>query len=130
MGVAEGRLLRLKSMTNRPGVPADVILFYGQARSLVRFMVNKYGSEKMRNLLSFIKKGQYIDTALMEVYGIDRDGLDNEWRRSIGAPSLFVAEAVTIERPVVEQLRDSNPTEIRHSSFICAHSPRAVSCSS
>ena len=94
-GLAEGRIFPIRSMTNRPGNPDDVILFYGQSRSIVRFLVNKYGPEKLRALLRFIKQGQSIDTALKEAYGFDRIGLDNEWRRSVGAPALPAAQQAT-----------------------------------
>lgn len=94
-GLAEGHLFPIKSMSRPPGVPDDVILFYGQSKSIVRFMVNKYGPEKLRTLLGLIKKGKSIDTALKEAYGFDRIGLDNEWRRSVGAPPLPAAQAAT-----------------------------------
>lgn len=84
--IATNRLLPITSMTVLPGNPEDVIIFYGQARSIVRFMVNTYGPDKMRELMALLKSGKGIDDALQEVYRVDRLGLENKWRASIGAP--------------------------------------------
>ncbi len=84
--LANDRLLPITSMPVLPGNPEDVIIFYGQARSLVRFMIDSSGPEKMRELMATLKTGRSIDDALQQVYGMGRIELENAWRDSIGAP--------------------------------------------
>ena len=68
-----------------PGKPDDVILFYGEAHSIVRYLIDTYGTDKFRALVAGIKDGKSIDDALLAAYGFDRDGLDARWRTSVGA---------------------------------------------
>ena len=77
-------LLPITSMDGQPGTPEDVIIFYGQARSIVFYMVEAYGAEKMRELMATIKSGKSYRTAIMEVYGISPLELENEWRDMLG----------------------------------------------
>jgi hypothetical protein len=51
---------------------------------VVTYMVDTYGSQKMSELLDSIKGGNKIEKALAEVYGKNTDGIDAEWRISLG----------------------------------------------
>ncbi len=100
------RLLHLTSMPVLPGDPEDVIIFYGQARSIVRFMVGVYGPDPMTELMRLLKSGEQMDDALRATYGVDRLGLENQWREAIGAPLLEIdvrerARPTPIARPTV-----------------------------
>ena len=100
------RLLHLTSMPVLPGDPEDVIIFYGQARSIVRFMVGVYGPQPMTELMRLLKSGEQMDDALLATYGVNRLGLENQWRDAIGAPLLEVdvrerARPTPIPRPTV-----------------------------
>jgi hypothetical protein len=64
----------------------NVSLFYGEAGSVVSFLVDTGGKEKYAQLFAVLKEGTTIDKALQSVYGFDEDGLDNAWRESIGLP--------------------------------------------
>lgn len=86
--LAEGRLIPLTSLNIAPGPPGDVILMYGQGNSVVTFMVETFGAEKLRELLRSLRGGLAIDGALEATYGFDRVGLERRWREAIGAPSL------------------------------------------
>lgn len=77
-------LLPITGMNGQPGTPEDVIIFYGQARSIVRFMVEEYGADKMRELMATIKSGKSYRTAIPEVYGVTPLELENQWRDSLG----------------------------------------------
>ena len=90
--IATDRLLPITSMPALPGDPEDVIIFYGQARSIVRFMVAAYGAESMTALMGQLKSGTGMDEALRDIYGVDRLGLENQWREAIAAPLLTVTE--------------------------------------
>jgi hypothetical protein len=68
-----------------PGDPEDVIIFYGQASSLVHFMVAAYGPRAMRDLMTLLGQGTQIDDAIVQVYGVERIELENQWRDALGA---------------------------------------------
>jgi hypothetical protein len=86
--LAQGRLLPLTSLTSPPGVPEDVILMYGQGKSVVAYLVETYGAGPFQALLANLRQGLGIDAALEAAYGFDRQGLDNRWRKVLGAPPL------------------------------------------
>ena len=94
-------LLPITSMDGQPGTPEDVIIFYGQARSLIRFMIAKYGDEKMRELMATIKTGKNYRNAIPEVYGVTPLELENEWRDALGVPHRQVLDdASTLPTPL------------------------------
>lgn len=86
-GIRENRLISVRSLTSMTGNPDEINLFYGEAYSVVDFLLKTYGKEKMSELLQVFNKGSLTDDALMEVYGFGQDELDAQWRESIGAPS-------------------------------------------
>jgi Peptidase MA superfamily len=63
---------------------SNVSLFYGQAWSVVSFLVETGGGEKYAQLFAALKEGTTVDKALQSVYGFDQNGLDNAWRESVG----------------------------------------------
>ena len=87
-----GRLLPIMHMRAMPGDPEQVIIFYGQGRSIVRFMINKFGADKMKALMAALKSGTNMDDALLEVYGHRLLELDNLWRETVGAPPYVPPE--------------------------------------
>lgn len=78
-------LLGLRTISSMPGKPDLVNLFYGEAQSVVRYLISNYGSGKMSELLASFKQGTDINGALVQVYGFDLNALEAQWRASIGA---------------------------------------------
>ena len=89
-----GELLPLTSITSPPGQPSDVILFYGESKSVVTYMVESHGEEPMQSLLAGLREGLSIDSALEAAYGFDRVGLEAQWRESIGAEPVEAQASV------------------------------------
>ena len=85
---ASNTLLPLTSLTIPPGMPEDVLLMYGQGLSVVTYMIDAYGEAPLQYLLRRLGDGEPIDDALTAAYGLDRVGLDQAWRASVGAPPL------------------------------------------
>jgi len=83
-GVKRDSLLSIRSMTSPTGDPSKVGLFYGQAWSLVSFLVETHGPAKFAELFATFKEGRTADKALLKVYGFDQDGLEDAWRASLG----------------------------------------------
>ena len=105
--MATDRLLPITSMPILPGDPEDVIIFYGQARSLIQFMVFRYGPQAMRELLSTLKAGTNMEDAIQGIYGISRIELENQWRDTLGAdhyvpPDRDSAKPTPIPRPSLQ----------------------------
>ncbi len=101
------RLLPITSMPVLPGDPEDVIIFYGQARSIVQFMIFEYGPRAMRELLAVLREGTNMDDAISQIYGVSRIELENKWRYTIGAPEYVQPERdsarpTPISRPSVQ----------------------------
>ncbi|MFC1914592.1 peptidase MA family metallohydrolase, partial [Chloroflexota bacterium] len=77
--------------------PVKSALSYAESHSIVQFLVDTYGSEKMFELLHTFREGSTYDAALLKVYGFDMDGLNDLWRRSLTG-STSVARPVGKER--------------------------------
>ena len=85
-----GRLIPLRHMKSVPGRPDEVRLFYSQSASVVRFMMDEFGHERMDALLTELNEGRKIEDALVATYGVGVDELDRGWRRHLaGETSIF-----------------------------------------
>lgn len=92
--IASNRLISVKFLNAMPGKADEALLGYAQGWSLVTFLVETYGPEKMAALLAAYKEGTTDDLALQKVYGFDRDGLDAAWRQWLGVPTTTAPEVV------------------------------------
>jgi hypothetical protein len=90
--IKSNRPLTIRSLSSASVGESDgnVGLFYGQSYSVVRFLIDEYGEEKLRDLLAAFREGNRTDDALMQVYGFDQDGLENAWRQSVGLPARVI----------------------------------------
>jgi hypothetical protein len=61
------------------------VLSYAESNSLVEFIIGEYGSHKLGELLSVFARGAHYDDAMMQVFGVDMDGMEERWRAHIGA---------------------------------------------
>ncbi len=102
--VERDSLLSVRSMTSPTGDASKVGLFYGQAWSLVDFLIGTYGSAKFAELYAVFKEGSTVDKALLKVYGFDQGGLEDAWRASLDLPPR---EGST---PAAEQESEVQPT--------------------
>jgi hypothetical protein len=60
-------------------------LSYAQSYSLVEYLLDNYGQDRMLDLLALLKRGSTYDEALTEIYGFDIDGLDARWRATLAS---------------------------------------------
>ena len=101
------KLLPITSMPTMPGTPEDIIIYYGQSKSLIEYLINVYGTQNMKALLSTMKSGTNVDDAFQIVYGKTKEEVENEWRDYIGA-SLYdwkegeVALPTPVPRPDIK----------------------------
>ncbi len=92
-----------------PTAQGEAILAYGQSFSLVEYLVNTYGAERMESLLSAFSSGSTADAALEHVYGFDQSGLEVEWRDYIGAQPMIGVPGVRTLTPAVPAIPTFEP---------------------
>ncbi|HZQ36350.1 MAG TPA: peptidase MA family metallohydrolase [Dehalococcoidia bacterium] len=96
--IAQDRVVALKSLS--PGYRgSNPDVFYGEAWSVVRFLVGTYGPDKMAKLLAAFNSSQSEDKAFSAAYGLDRDGVYNAWRKSVGLAPVAAAPSGTQAAP-------------------------------
>jgi hypothetical protein len=84
--IANNTLITIQSLSSSfPTASSGAYLAYAESNSIVSYLINTYGWEKMRNLLSIFKEGSTNDKALQSVYSLDVNGLDVAWRASLKA---------------------------------------------
>lgn len=82
--IRENTLFSIRSISGRfPADYEEAELAYAQSHSLVAFLIENYGGEKMNSLLEAFSVGTSLDKALMEVYGFDSEKLGDDWRASL-----------------------------------------------
>ncbi|GAG25188.1 unnamed protein product, partial [marine sediment metagenome] len=83
--VAGDNLISVRSLCGSfPAKTEEANLYYAQSYSLVDFLIREYDKDRVLQLLGVFKEGSPYDSALLEVYGFDMDGLDDLWRQSLG----------------------------------------------
>ena len=91
-------LLSIRSLSAGFSEVSDkAYLSYSQSFSVVKFLVETYGQEKMTGLLTSLRDGVTIDEALTNTYGFNVEGLEDEWRAGIGAKPRAVSAQPTAQ---------------------------------
>ena len=111
--IRDNKVLSLRSMTSYPGSADLVDLFYGEAYSIVQYLIETYGPEKMRELLTIIGQGDPVEEALPQSHQITLGDLERDWRASVGLRA--VAEATAVAATVAPQQASGGaetPTEV------------------
>lgn len=102
-GIFTRRLRPLWYLSSFSGTPDDVLIAYGQGRSVVNYLIGAYGRDKIAELMRAIQETPNIDQALRQVYGFDQHGLDSEWREAIGLEPLPSPEEVEARQAAAEE---------------------------
>ena len=91
--VETGILLPFMYMATPPSEPEQLIIFYGQGKSIARLMIQRWGEAKMAELLAHHKQSGNIEKAIEDVYGIALIELENLWRGLIDAEPFIPNES-------------------------------------
>ncbi len=82
--ISQQKLISVRSLSSPfSAKPEEAYISYAESQSLVEFLIQNHGKDKMLRLLGLLKEGNSCDEALTEVYGFDQDGLDKLWREYI-----------------------------------------------
>jgi hypothetical protein len=85
--IAQHNLISVRSLASPfSAIPEEAYISYAESQSLIRFLIQNYGRDKMLSLLNLFKEGNTYDDALTQVYGFDQDGLDATWQKYITSP--------------------------------------------
>ena len=90
------------------GEPEDIIIAYGQGKSVVSFMVQEWGEEKISELFDAVRETNEIDMALLRVYGLDQYGIDTAWRLSLGLEPLPPPDVLARQ---LQESQEQGPSE-------------------
>ena len=85
--LANNDLISLRSLSSSfPTSGTGANLSYALSYSLVDYLIDTYGWSKMQHLLAVFAGGAADESAIRAVYGLDYDGLEADWRQSLGMP--------------------------------------------
>jgi hypothetical protein len=88
--ISEGTLISVRSLCSPFSAYTDkASLSYAESYSLVEYLLDNYGQDKMLDLLTVLKQGSTYDEALTQVYGFDINGLDGRWRAALTSGTLL-----------------------------------------
>jgi hypothetical protein len=88
--ISEGTLISVRTLCSPFSAYADKArLSYAESYSLVEYLLDSYGQDKMLDLLTILKQGSTYDDALTQVYGFDIDGLDASWRATLTSLNII-----------------------------------------
>lgn len=73
----------------------DAGIAYSQSYSVVDFMLQRYGEEKMQALILLLAEGEGYDAALTAVYGLNMDELELAWRQALDLPPRIIPATPT-----------------------------------
>jgi hypothetical protein len=85
--VRSNTLISVRSLSSSfPTDSKSAYLAYAESYGLVAYLIDRYGWEKMRNLLAVFKDGTTYDKGLMTVYKFDINGLESAWKATLKTP--------------------------------------------
>ena len=63
--------------------PALAYLSYAESQSVLEYMLEAYGGDRIHDLLMLLKSGETLEEALLASIGVGLDGLEDGWHRSL-----------------------------------------------
>ena len=109
--ILEGGLISVRSLCSPfPAETEKARLSYAQSYSLVQYLLDNNGQDRMLELLTILKQGSTYDEALTKVYGFDIDGLDARWRATLTSHTVITSDLTAEARQA--GARQSHPALI------------------
>ena len=92
--ISNNNLISVRSLCSPfSAEPEKAYLSYAESYSLVEYLLDNYGQDRMLNLLTLFKQGNTYDEALTKVYGFDIDSLDARWRATLVSSTVTTSQA-------------------------------------
>lgn len=78
--IEDGRLATLQSLSSPFSAdPQEAYHAYAQSQSVVEYIINTFGKDKLNHLLVLLNDGNTMDDALLKTYDFNLSGLDEAW---------------------------------------------------
>ena len=91
--IQNNQLITVRSLSSPfSPIAQQAYISYGESNSIVTFLIQQYGKDKMVKLLDAFRQGAGYDEALNQVYGFDQDGLDSLWRKYLGIKTALISD--------------------------------------
>ena len=120
-----GQLVSLRALNSAFADARDqAVLSYAESYSLVEFIIDQYGTDELGQLIDVFAEGAHYDDAMLEVFGVDMDGMEDLWREYVGAPPRSGETRVT---PAPEVTATATPTRMPPTATAVAAAPTATS---
>jgi hypothetical protein len=95
-----------------PDQRGRAVLSYAESNSLVEYIIGEHGADKLGELLSVFAVGAHYDDAMLEVFGVDMDGMEDQWRAHIGAaPRADAPAAMATPLPTATSAPSPTPAD-------------------
>ena len=108
--IEDNRLPSVRSLSGAfPTDRRDAVLAYAESGSVVGYLVQAFGSERLNELLMLFGSGSSADAALEQAYHFDQAGLEERWRQSLGAAPAPTAASGEASGPLVPVLPTFEP---------------------
>lgn len=83
-------LLTLAQMERTfPSDESEANIAYAQAADVVRFLVRREDQHRFRGLISRLRDGETMDSALLNSYGEETSAIEHEWREEVAKRYTF-----------------------------------------
>ena len=88
---ASNKLISVQSLASPFSARSmEAYLSYAESQSVVDFLINTYGKDKILDLLHLYKEGETTDDALLTIYGFDQEQLNEIWQSTLSTQPLSV----------------------------------------
>jgi hypothetical protein len=78
--ITDNTLATLKTLSSPFSAdPKEAFYAYAESRSVIEYLVNHFGKNKINDLLVSLNDGSSMDDALTKIYGFDLSGLNRAW---------------------------------------------------
>lgn len=85
--IENGELVSLRALNSTFADARDqAVLSYAESYSLIEFIIDEYGTDQLGRLIEVFAEGAHYDDAMLEVFGVNMDGMEDRWREYLGAP--------------------------------------------
>ena len=78
-------LIPFRDMATPIGDQNQIILQYGQSFMMTKYLIDKYGADKLNAMLALTKKDTRFDVALKQTYNFDISGFETEFKAAGGS---------------------------------------------
>ena len=87
-----GNLFSIASLAERfPHDQRSLVLAYEQSKSLVDYIVKKFGKERLLDTLYYLKNGESADSAVFKSLNVSLTALEDDWRRHLKGKTYWLA---------------------------------------